>query len=64
MTKWNQGFPEKRGVYRCRVDEKEQYLIHKRCDMNGRHWWLTMNGFDVVGCKIEWTGDPIRINPD
>ena len=32
MTEWNKGYPEKRGVYKCRVDGKEQYLVHKRCE--------------------------------
>lgn len=61
---WNKGWPAERGVYQCRVDGKEQHLVHHRCDMNRRHWWSTMNGFDVVGCKIEWTGEPISVKVD
>ena len=60
--KWKSGWPEKRGVYKCRVDGAEQFLTHHSCDLNGRHWWSTLRGFDVVGCKIEWTGDPIGIS--
>lgn len=59
---WKTGWPEKRGLYRCRADEeKEVYLVHHKCDVNGRHWWTDTRGYDVVGYQIEWIGDPIGV---
>ena len=51
---WHDGYPEKRGLYHCLVDNKPMVLTHHRCDLNGRHWWTTTDGFDVVGCEIKW----------
>lgn len=52
---WKDGWPEKRGTYHCKVDGKEMALTHHICTANGRHWWSTTNGYDVVGCKIQWS---------
>lgn len=51
-TEWHTGFPDKRGLYHCKVDGKETYLIHHCCDMTNKHWWSDSRGFDVVGCEI------------
>lgn len=59
MSEWNEGWPDKRGLYRCKVDDKETVLVHHRCDLNGRHWWSDTRGFDVVGHRIEWRGGPL-----
>ena len=56
---WKNGWPDKRGLYRCKVDGKETVLVHHRCDLNGRHWWSDTRGFDVVGHRIEWRGGPL-----
>lgn len=58
---WRTGWPEKRGLYQVRVDGKESFLVHHKCDLNGKHWWSDTKGFDVVGCRVEWTGDPITV---
>ena len=58
---WHEGFPEERGVYKCRVDGKEQYLVHHKCEMNKRSWWSTLIGQDVVGYLVEWTGNKVKI---
>ena len=56
---WKNGWPDKRGLYRCKVDGKETVLVHHRCDLNGRHWWSDTKGFDVVGHRIEWRDGPL-----
>lgn len=56
MSEWNKGWPDKRGLYRCRVDGKEKFLVHHHCELNGKHWWSDTKGFDVVGCQVEWQG--------
>lgn len=52
---WKAGWPEKRGIYHCKVDGKEMALTHHVCTMHNRHWWSTTNGYDVVGCEILWS---------
>lgn len=56
VAEWKQGFPEKIGLYLCRKEGVEQLLLHKVCTLNGRHRWMTVNGYDAVG-RIEWTGE-------
>ena len=56
---WRSDWPDRRGLYRCKVDGKETVLVHHRCDLNGRHWWSDTKGFDVVGHRIEWRGGPL-----
>ena len=58
-VEWNKGWPQDRGLFKCRVDGKETYLVHHRCDLNRRHWWSDTKGYDVIGCSIEWTGGPL-----
>ena len=56
MSEWNEGFPDKRGMYECLVDGKETYLVHHECMNNGKHWWSDTRGYDVVGCDIKYKG--------
>ena len=52
--KWIKDWPKSRGIFRCRVDGKEKVLTHHYCELNGKHWWSTTDGHDVVGFNIEW----------
>lgn len=58
-TEWKEGFPERRGIYKCKVDGKETVLTHHKCDMSGKHRWSTVDGYDVIAEKIEWCSDPV-----
>ena len=51
---YKDGFPEERGLYKCKVDGKEQILVHHLCQVSGKHWWSDVLGYDVVGFKIEF----------
>lgn len=52
---WKSGYPRKRGIYKCRIDGKEeQPLMHKCCEITDRHRWMTLDGQDIVGHAIEW----------
>ena len=57
----DKGYPTRRGVYRCKVDGKEMWLSHRTCDLTGRHWWATVDGHDVVGCKVEWSDEMLKV---
>ena len=48
-TNYIKGFPTERGLYRCKVNGKEQTLVHHYCGMNRRHWWTYTSGHDVIG---------------
>lgn len=48
--KWEQGFPEKNGIYKCRIDgETVEPLMHKVCTINGKHRWMKLDGHDAIG---------------
>lgn len=47
-------WPKKRGLFECVVDGKRMALVHHFCENNGKHWWTTTSGHDVVGCDIKW----------
>lgn len=51
---WNKGYPKERGLYKCKIDGKEETLIHRRCDISGKSYWMKLNGHDVVGFEILW----------
>lgn len=51
---WKSGWPEERGLYHCKVDGEKKALVHHYCCNNGKHWWSTTSGHDVVGCEILW----------
>ena len=60
---WNEGHPMKTGVYECKLDGKELYLIWLHCDICSKHGkWSTMDGQLPIGNKIEWTGEPVPRN--
>lgn len=52
------GWPEARGLYRCKVDGKEQILVHHYCGDTKRHWWTDTAGYDVIG-DIEHDPEPV-----
>ena len=52
MSDWQKGYPDTRGLYRCKVDGQEKILVHHVCVINDRHWWSDIKGYDVVGCEI------------
>ena len=57
---WHDGHPMKTGVYECKLDGKELYLIWLHCDICSKHGkWSTMDGQLPIGNKIEWTGEPV-----
>lgn len=56
MSEWNEGYPKAVGVYACLVDGKEKSLVHKYCELNGRHRWQTLQGGDVIASEIKWKG--------
>lgn len=60
MTDWKMGFPKERGIYRCRIDGREEKcLMHKCCELTDRHRWMTLDCRDIVGHAIEWTGEKL-----
>ena len=60
---WHDGHPMKTGVYECKLDGKDLYLIWLHCDICSKHGkWSTMDGQLPIGKKIEWTGEPVPRN--
>ena len=53
---WREGYPKEIGPYECQVDGKEKTLLHKYCELNGKHRWMTLQGGDVIAAKILWRG--------
>ena len=56
LAEWNQGYPEKVGLYLIKVNGLERLGLHKVCTINGKHRWMTPNGYDITGA-VEWTGE-------
>ena len=54
MSEWKKGYPQELGPYECRVDGKEKTLLHKCCQLNGKHRWMTLGGGDVIAQEILW----------
>lgn len=52
---YQKGFPEKRGLYDCKVNGNETVLVLHKCDMTCKAWWMTVDGHDVIG-DVEWSG--------
>ena len=48
-TKYRTGWPDKRGMFRCKVGDTEQILVHHYCGDTKRHWWSDTAGYDVIG---------------
>lgn len=60
--KWEQGFPEMNGIYKCRINgETVEPLMHKKCSINGKHRWMTLDGHDAIG-TIEFINKRIGID--
>ena len=58
--KYNDGYPNERGLYKCKVDGKVTYLIHHVCMNNGKHWWSDTAGRDVIADKIQYIGEKLK----
>ena len=54
------GYPERRGLYECRVDGEKRYLVCHRCDITGKARWSDTRGYDIVGCEIKWVRGPLK----
>ena len=52
--KWHEGFPKEVGPYECMVDRNIKTLLHKYCQLNGKHRWMTLQGGDVIALEILW----------
>lgn len=50
---WRAGYPEEIGAYACKVNGQEKTLLHKYCQLNGKHRWMTLQGGDAIG-EIFW----------
>lgn len=60
--KWEQGYPERNGIYKCRIDgETVEPLMHKKCSINGKHRWMRLDGHDAIG-TIEFINKRIGID--
>lgn len=60
--KWEQGFPEMNGIYKCRIDgETVVPLMHKKCTINGKSRWMKLDGHDAIG-TIEFINKRIGID--
>lgn len=59
QIEWQDGFPARRGLYKCMVDGKEQFLVCHRCDITGKARWSDTRGYDVVGCDIKYSKGPL-----
>jgi len=57
---WHDGYPDKRGLYKCMVDGKEQFLVCHRCDITGKARWSDVRGYDIVGCQIKYSAGPLK----
>ncbi|SCW26526.1 hypothetical protein SAMN05660484_00011 [Eubacterium ruminantium] len=55
IIEYHTGFPQQVGWYDVLVDGLEDRLLHRYCQMYGRHEWK-----DINGCKVDrevlWTG--------
>ena len=60
MTEYKDGYPNERGLYKCKVDGKETYLMHHFCANNCKHWWSYTSGQDVIANKIQYTGEKLK----
>ena len=58
---YKEGYPEERGLYKCKVDGKETYLVHHFCANNCKHWWSDTAGRDVIANKIEFINEKVNI---
>lgn len=58
MSNYRTGWPDKKGLYKCKVDGKERTLHHHHCKDNGRHWWTYTDGSDVIATEpVTYTMD-------
>lgn len=53
--KWDEGKPERAGLYNARVDGREMPLHFKVCQFTHRSYWMYVDGTDVnPSAKVEW----------
>ena len=56
LAEWKKGYPDKVGLYLIRVNGLERLGLHKVCTINGKHRWMTPNGYDITGA-VEYCGE-------
>lgn len=60
--KWNDGKPERPGLYNARVNGREIPLQFKVCQFSHRSYWLYVDGSDVdPNAKVEWRSGKIQL---
>lgn len=61
-SEWLDGFPEQNGIYKCLIDDEEiKPLMHKKCSINGKHRWMSLDGHDVLG-SVKWKGNRLSVD--
>ena len=61
MSKYVEGYPKERGLFRCIIDgEREQILVHHYCGTTRRHWWTDTAGYDAIG-NIQYDPDAVAV---
>ena len=60
--KWDDGKPERAGLYNARVDGREIPLQFKVCQFTGRSYWMYVDGTDVnPNAKVEWRSGKVEL---
>lgn len=61
-NEWLEGFPEPNGIYKCLINDEEiKPLMHKKCSINGKHRWMSLDGHDALG-KIKYKNKRLSID--
>lgn len=61
-NEWLDGFPEPNGIYKCLINDEEiKPLMHKKCSINGKHRWMSLDGHDILG-SVKWKGSRLGID--
>lgn len=51
---WKKGFPNKKGVYRCRIDGEEMQLYLFVCTLNPKKKYWTDTSGRRIDEEVEW----------
>lgn len=60
-VEWRDGYPNKNGLFLCKLDGEEVILRHTVCTINGKHKWATIDNRLPLGKELLWSGDPLGI---
>lgn len=60
MSEMQRGWPDERGLYRCKVNGEEVVLVHHYCGNTKRHWWTYTSGHDAIG-DIMFDPEPVAV---